>query len=108
MSINKINDKTFFGNDADKFAIAKPGTVFYALDTKLTYVYGLDNQPVIFEGVASTAPIVGYTVDTLPAGSQGDKAYVTDATTPTFLGSLVGGGAVVTPVFHNGTEWVSA
>lgn len=50
----------------------------------------------------------GYTVATLPAGTQGDTAYVTDATAPTFLGALVGGGAVVTPVFYNGTAWVSS
>ena len=34
-------------------------------------------------------------------------AIVTDATAPTYLGTLVGGGAVVCPVWHNGTIWVS-
>jgi len=53
-------------------------------------------------------PFSGYTVGTLPAGSLGDRAYVTDATAPTYLGTLTGGGAVVCPVFHNGVEWVSA
>lgn len=48
-----------------------------------------------------------YTVATLPTGSAGDQAYVTDATTPTYLGALTGGAAVVCPVFHNGTIWVS-
>lgn len=48
-----------------------------------------------------------YTVSTLPAGVQGDTAFVTDALTPTYLGALVGGGAVVTPVFYNGSAWVS-
>jgi hypothetical protein len=57
----------------------------------------------------ATTPITtkGYTVATLPTGVQGDVAFVTDATSPTFLGSLTGGGAVVTPVFYNGTSWVS-
>lgn len=50
----------------------------------------------------------GYTVATLPAGSAGMRAYVTDATTPTWNAALVGGGAVVCPAFHNGTAWVSA
>ena len=51
----------------------------------------------------------GYTVATLPAaGVAGRRAYVTDATLPTYLGALVGGGAVVCPVFDNGTAWVSA
>lgn len=48
-----------------------------------------------------------YTVATLPAGTQGDMAYVTDATAPTYLGTLTGGGAVVCPVFYNGSAWVS-
>jgi len=50
----------------------------------------------------------GYTVATLPAGSAGMRAYVTDATTPTWLAALTGGGAVVCPVFYNGTAWLSA
>ncbi len=48
-----------------------------------------------------------YTVATLPTGTQGDFAYVTDALAPTFLGALTGGGTVVTPVFYNGAAWVS-
>lgn len=50
----------------------------------------------------------GYTVATLPAGVVGDRAYVTDATAPTYLGALTGGGAVVCPVFKNASAWVSA
>ncbi len=49
----------------------------------------------------------GYTVATLPAGTVGMRAYVTDATAPTFLGALTGGGTVTTPVFYNGTAWVA-
>lgn len=49
-----------------------------------------------------------YTVATLPAaGVAGRRAYVTDATAPTFLGALTGGGAVKCPVFDNGTAWVA-
>lgn len=60
--------------------------------------------------VAATATLKsgGYTVATLPAGAAGMRAYVTDATTPTWNAALVGGGAVVCPAFHNGTAWVSA
>lgn len=50
----------------------------------------------------------GYTVTTLPAGTVGMRAYVTDATAPTYNGALTGGGAVTVPVFYNGTAWVSA
>lgn len=48
----------------------------------------------------------GYTVATLPAGTQGDTAFVTDALAPAFLAVIVGGGAVITPVFYNGTNWI--
>ena len=58
------------------------------------------------------AAVVGtttaYTVATLPTGFQGARAFVTDATLPTYLGTLTGGGAVICPVFYNGTAWVSA
>lgn len=50
-----------------------------------------------------------FTVATLPAAPAiASRAYVTDATAPTYNGALVGGGAVVVPVFFNGTAWVSA
>lgn len=59
--------------------------------------------------VAASVPIgfKAYTVATLPAGTVGDTAYVTDATAPTYLGALVGGGAVTCLVFYNGAAWVS-
>jgi len=63
-----------------------------------------------YSGTRITAPVfrtTGYTVATLPAGVQGDTAYVTDATAPTYLGTLTGGGSVACPVFYNGTAWVA-
>lgn len=59
-------------------------------------------------GPVFTAPVrlPGYTVATLPAGNRGDTAYVTDALAPTFLATIVGGGAITTPVFYNGSVWV--
>ena len=50
----------------------------------------------------------GYLVADLPTGTLGDRAYVTDATSPTYLGTLTGGGAIKCPVFYNGSAWVSA
>ena len=59
--------------------------------------------------LAGTIRMAAYTVATLPAaGTAGRRAYVTDATAPTYLGALIGGGTVVCPVFDNGTAWVSA
>lgn len=48
----------------------------------------------------------GYTVATLPAGTQGDTAFVTDALAPAFGAAVVGGGAGVVPVFYDGTNWI--
>lgn len=48
-----------------------------------------------------------YTVSTLPTGTTGGTAYVTDAVTCTFLGTLTGSGTTVCPVFYNGTAWVA-
>lgn len=53
------------------------------------------------------ARLKGYTVATLPAGTVGDTAYVTDALAPAFLTIIAGGGAIKTPVFYNGTNWVA-
>jgi hypothetical protein len=56
----------------------------------------------------NTINTTAYTVATLPtAGTAGRRAYVTDATAPTFLGTLTGGGTVKCPVFDNGTAWVA-
>ena len=77
--------------------VGTAGTAQNALATALT-VY---NTKTVAVGVA-------FTVATLPAaGTQGRRAWVTDAVLPTFLGALTGGGAVVCPVFDNGTAWVS-
>lgn len=67
------------------------------------------NSPTV---MASTIALKVYTVATLPSTAAtgmvaGAMAYVTDATAPTYLGTLTGGGAVVCPVFYNGTAWVS-
>ncbi len=66
-------------------------------------------------GVVTTqAPTIlkGYTVATLPSTAatgqvQGAIAFVTNALAPTFGTAVVGGGAVVIPVFYDGTNWVS-
>lgn len=64
---------------------------------------------MVIDSVKTVRLGTGYTVATLPAaGTAGRRTYVTDALAPTFLGTLTGGGAVVCPVFDNGTAWVSA
>jgi hypothetical protein len=58
------------------------------------------------ELAAAVAPVVT-TVGALPA-SHGNfpRYFVTDATAPTFLAIVAGGGAVRTPVWWNGTNWI--
>ena len=60
---------------------------------------------VSITGVVSTS---GYTVGTLPAGTVGQRAYVTDALAPAYAAAVVGGGAVTVPVFYNGAAWICA
>lgn len=50
-----------------------------------------------------------YTVNALPTPTGGKTSYatVTDATSPTYLGTLTGGGSVKCPVFYNGSVWVA-
>lgn len=60
---------------------------------------------VAITGVVSTS---GYTVATLPAGTVGQRAYVTDAFAPAYGVAVAGGGAVTIPVFYNGAAWICA
>lgn len=54
-----------------------------------------------------TVKMATYTVATLPAaGTVGRRALVTNALAPTFLASVVGGGAITVPVYDNGTAWI--
>jgi len=47
-----------------------------------------------------------YTVAALPAGlTIGSRAMVSDALTPTFGAVVVGGGAVLCPVYYDGAAW---
>jgi hypothetical protein len=55
----------------------------------------------------NTTPDTIYTVSTLPTGQLNDMAIVSDAVSPTYLGTLTGGGSVTCPVWHNGSTWVS-
>lgn len=55
--------------------------------------------------LGSVLKLKAYTVGTLPAGTVGDMAYVTDALAPTYNNTVIGGGAVKIPVFHDGVSW---
>lgn len=60
--------------------------------------------------VGKTFQVVPTTVSGLPtcnSGSKGTMAAVTDASSPTFLGTVTGGSSTYTPVSCNGTNWVA-
>jgi hypothetical protein len=72
-------------------------------------VGSVDKFKVSNTGVVNLSNVInlkGYTVATLPAGTVGDLAYVTDALAPAFNVAVAGGGAVVVKVFYNGAAWV--
>lgn len=73
-------------------------------DSDLTFA--TDTLSVTKVTMGGPLRLKGYTVGTLPAGTQGDTAFATDLLTPTYLVAAVGGGAVVGKVFYNGSAWV--
>lgn len=97
----------FASNNSERIRVLSGGNVGIGTTTpgSLLDVNGTAN----IAGVETHgAPITmkAYTVATLPAGTVGQIAYVTDALAPAFLTVVAGGGASVTPVFYNGTNWV--
>jgi hypothetical protein len=62
---------------------------------------------LVVTGVVKTS---SYTVATLPSAATvgaGATAFVTDATTAVFGGTVIGGGAVASPVYSDGIVWRS-
>jgi hypothetical protein len=54
------------------------------------------------------AATTNYLVADLPSAADsgsGARAFVSDATTPTFGATVAGGGAVKVPVYSDGTNW---
>lgn len=101
-AVNATEDATY------KLRLIKAGTLTDALTVTstgdVTVAASITGTNLIS---TATVRLKGYTVATLPAGVVGDMAYVTDATAPTYGAVAVGGGAVVTPVFYNGTNWTT-
>jgi hypothetical protein len=90
--------------EGDTYVDADLGTTTLGAATQLA-AFDVDGN--LIEIDATKLGNVGYTVSTIPTGSVGDRAYVTDASgTVRFGETLTGGGAVTIPVFHNGTNWI--
>ena len=74
------------------------------------YMYGNASSAVtcattiLLAGPYSAA---GTPLPTCNTGTKGKMAYVSDATAPSFRGTYVSGGAVITPVFCDATNWLT-
>lgn len=77
------------------------------LEDQVIYNFNSTSGKIKSSGQIQTG---GYVVTGLPTcntANRGSRAYVTDASAPTFNATLAGGGAVITPAFCNGTNWVA-
>jgi len=99
---NAVNPDLIFYTNGEKVRVTTGGS--FLINT--TTDNGVDklqvNGSAKFEGVVR---LKMYTVATLPTGTQGDFAYVTDASGYTYNSIPVGGGSGVVPVFFDGTNW---
>ena len=77
-------------------------------DVLRLYFNRVDNILGQFSTSAITPATASYTVSALPSAvtsGAGARTSVTNALTPTFGSTVVGGGAVFTPVYSDGTNW---
>jgi hypothetical protein len=72
-----------------------PGTLLVCMDYS-----GVLIPSVIYSAAGTAIPACN-------SARKGGRTVVSDATTPTFLGTYASGGAVVAPVMCNGTNWVT-
>jgi len=105
-TLNPTGTINFKINNANKLILNNNGTLNYSADYSSLYV---DRSLVdkAYVDAKRIQRLAQYTVATLPTGAQGDTAYVTDAMSPTYLGTVMGGGAVICKVFYNGTNWIT-
>jgi hypothetical protein len=103
--LNGVGSQLGIGFDYDNMFytdVASDGNVnFYANSLSITPRFYF-NERVVFGKLAQLA---SFTVSTLPAGEQGDVAYVTDALAPVWNATVVGGGTVKILVQYDGTNW---
>jgi len=95
-----IGDSTSTGGFSNSVAIGNTAT-----NTAVNqFMIGSPTKPlnVKTNGVVT---LTGYTVATLPTGTLGSTAYVTNALAPTIGSVVVGGGLIKAMVWFNGTSW---
>ncbi len=81
------------------------GVTFYSGGSSPTLVATIDAKGAYVPGVLYSA--AGTALPTCNSGEEGAHLTVSDATTPTYLGTYASGGAVVADVLCNGTNWVT-
>lgn len=108
-----VNGITLSGTVTSTGNLTLGGTLSgVSLTTQVTGILPIANGGIGATGIlpvanGGTGSGVAYTVATLPvAGTQGRRAWVTDALAPAFGAAVVGGGAVVIPVFDTGAAWI--
>lgn len=84
-------------------------TVLNSNGTLFLRTGAIDRLTLSSLGATFSQPVIlkSYTTATLPTGIEGALAYVTDAVTPTYNVTVVGGGTIKIPVFYNGINWVA-
>lgn len=98
------NGGTSTGGTVSNFAIYSDSTADSALAGKLSV--GKTTAPTVSLDVDGRVKTKVYTVATLPAaGTQGARAFVSDANATTFAAVVAGGGANPVPVYDDGTNW---
>lgn len=70
---------------------------------------GLSSNPIVSGAIKTSGFTVSNLNSTLPCSGStvGYRAYVTDASGPTFLTTLSGGGGATSPAFCDGSNWVA-
>lgn len=111
-TLNGTSTGTAYGLVIDPVVTAwTGGTVKLISAGTTTTNYGSGYTEVFNVAQNGTVRMVNtFTVATLPtcnAGAQGTMTAVTDGSSPAYLTTVTGGGAVYTPVVCNGANWVA-
>jgi hypothetical protein len=104
----RIGTNFAVGNGEFTIYDSTAGASRLTIDSSGRLLVGLTSAVSTNADLQVNAPInfKGYTVAGLPTGTTGDRAYVTNALSPVFGATVVGGGSVVVPVFYNGSNWI--
>lgn len=97
---------------SDRYEVASATHYIYTdtgnmrFETGGNFVFNQDIEAKAKIIASDTVRLASYTVATLPTGTEGDMAYVTDATSLSWRGTATGGGSSKALVFYDGTNWL--